>query len=126
MRNLSNFFLVAGVSVFCLGAAIAFRNLKFYRDSKVTTGRVVDYERHASRSAMHHPVVEYEASKNEKTIFKSAVASNVKRYAIGAQVPVRFTPADPRNAEINKGWIVWFDVPLCFVFAFVLLWLGAR
>jgi len=126
MRSLSNFFLICGLSLFCLGLALVFKRIKFYRNSKLATGRIVGYERHRTEFLSHHPVVEFTDSKNRRIEFKSNVASNNKRYEIGDRVPVRYLSSNPQTAEINKSWVIWFDVPLCFIFSIVLLWLGAR
>jgi hypothetical protein len=126
MELLSDFFLLCGVSLFCLGSAMTFQKIKFYRNSKITNGKVVDYERHERKHSCFHPIIEFNASKNNKIIFKSAVASNDKKYRIGEQVSIRYLTVNPQIAEINKTWTIWFDIPLCFIFCFVLLWVAFK
>lgn len=126
MSSLNNFFLVSGVGLLCLGLAMLYKRVNFVRKSKIGTGKVIDYERHELRYSKFYPVVAFNVSKNEEIIFKSAVASNTKKYKLGEEVSIRYLAENPQSAEINKTLIIWFEIPLCFVFCFVLLWLAFR
>ena len=124
MESLEDFFLFGGVSLFCLGSAMLYKQINFVRKSRIGMGKIVDYVKHETRRSCFHPVVEFSDSNNSKLTFKSSVASNNKRYKIGEKVSIRYVPEKPEIAEINKAWIIWFEIPLCFIFGFVLLWLA--
>ncbi|HQU85994.1 MAG TPA: DUF3592 domain-containing protein [Pyrinomonadaceae bacterium] len=120
-----NFLLFLGVSLFCFGCALAIYRLNFMLKSLIAEGKVVDYEQHPTERNCYHPVIEYLTETNKKVVFKSSVSQNKKPYKIGEKISVRYLKSDPKKAEINKKWIIWFEVPICFLFAFILIWLGA-
>jgi hypothetical protein len=89
----------------------AFRRTRTLRaTAPQTVGRIVDNEPHVYQSApysgirirLYRPVIEYTTHLGLRTV---AVCPNerLRRFTVGAQVPIRYDPDDPSYIEITQG-----------------------
>ncbi|MEL6328811.1 MAG: DUF3592 domain-containing protein [Planctomycetota bacterium] len=105
--------LVGALPNLALGIGFAIEELSWQRRSVATTGVVVEREtkRSDSGSTLYRPIFEFTDSEGETRRAQTAAYANTNSYAIAAEVPIRYDPADskdPTRARIATWFEQWF------------------
>ncbi len=96
-------YVLAGLAVvsLTLAAYLARNSLAFAGDTRETQGRVTGYVESASDTGPRYtPVVEFTDSSGVRREFRGQTNTSVRRFAVGAEVPVRYLQRDPNEARI--------------------------
>lgn len=113
------FLLLAGI--------ISYANTRAFIDrSVITTGTVVDMstEWDEDHDRVYYPIIEFETATGRRVSFKSNVGSGSPDEGMGEPVPVRYDPADPKNAGVNTFLGLWFGSIFLAIIGTVLSVLG--
>ncbi|GEM_PF-443592 len=114
-------------AAFCLwGAYAATVSWRLESAGEITTGYVTRLEESKTSEGyccVYTPVVEFDVN-GQTYSFESENASNQADYEIGSQVKVRYDPADPNTAQINKfseRWLFPIIIIPAMIFAALFL-----
>lgn len=101
--------LGAGLVLIGSGLYTRFQRRRFLRSAGRATGTVVDIVvKRARKGNARFPVIRFTGPAGEPVEFHSSFAGPPSTFTIGAQVPVRYDPAEPRRAEVDSFLALWF------------------
>ena len=110
-------FLLVGLGMIVAALVVALRTAQWIMRTQIASGTVVRTELSVDDEGgkAWYPVVEYATVAGAKVQFRSSVGSGSTAWKPGDAVQVRYDPADPQNAAIDR-WFYLFLVPLVLVF----------
>lgn len=73
---------------------------------------------------LFRPVLRFETQSGEAVEFTANLSMRPAAYRVGEQVELRYDPANPRQAVINRPLYLWFYVLLFVFFGLFLIGLG--
>lgn len=98
-----------------VGLLVFVQRVRFYTSGLKGTGTIVWEAERATdpgprkHATMRAPVIEVtDASTGATFQFRSSFSSTASTSTIGAQVPVRYMPGDPEQAEVDALLPMWF------------------
>ncbi|MFF3258840.1 DUF3592 domain-containing protein [Streptomyces sp. NPDC002932] len=116
--------LVSGCVAFCFGMYEAFVQYRLKRDGTRVSGRVVGHNTSTGPGGGgSFPVVEFLDAQGARHTFQSRT-SGIRRFRVGGEVPVRYSPADPDVARIDLLGRKIFEVALPLLLGAVFMTVG--
>lgn len=124
MRNIFGIILtllMSGLFLY-LGITGYVKKADLMQHSTKTIGYVKENIRHKNRkSTSYRPLIQFKTEDGETRTFESELSSNPPKYSVEQPVEIIYNPADPRNAEINNPWALWFSPTLLTAFGSIAL-----
>jgi hypothetical protein len=119
VRLIALLLLVVGLPFVCLGLYEVFEVQQMLSDFARVQGTVVDNtyittNDGGAESGAYYPVAEFTPLDGSPVRFTDGIGSLPPDYAVGAQVPVLYDPADVRSARIHSWKRLWF-APTLFI-----------
>lgn len=130
----------AGAGLLAAGTLVYLRQRAFLARSRTTSGTVVElltsrasgkYLLQRSPSGftiepkrLYRPVIRFTAPDGRAHDLTAPVASSPADLQIGETVTIRFDPADPSRARIDRPLYLWFAVGMLIFFGFFAIGMG--
>lgn len=102
-------FMLIGLGLIA-GACLSYRSTAAFLSTAVaTSGEVIGYERHNNSEGeiSYFPVIVFTAAHGDEIEFTASTGGSTRGYPIGATVPLRYDPALPYNAAIDRPSDLW-------------------
>jgi hypothetical protein len=100
---------LSGIIILVLASALYLRKKAKYEGWATTNGRLMGFkEEQGKHGKVYAPIVAFNDSSGQEVTFTSRLASNNKRFTIGDDVPVRYSPLDSSKAMINRTFDLYF------------------
>ena len=100
---------LSGFIILVLATALYLRKKSKYEGWATTNGKLTGFkEEQGNKSKMYAPIVAFNDSSGQEVVFTSRLASSNKRFNIGDDVPVRYSPLDSSQAMINRPFDLYF------------------
>lgn len=115
MRNILGIILTVlmGGLFLYLGITGYVKKAELVQHSTKTIGYVKENILHKSRKrSSYHPLIQFKTEDGQTRTFESDLSSNPPKYSVEQPVEIIYDSADPRNAEINNPWALWFSPTL--------------
>lgn len=132
--------LISGFGLLAAGIAVYFRQRAAIARSRTAEGTVVDMlsVRRGNTylvkrtptgitlepKRIHRPVVRFSPPEGGAYEIRASVASSPVPFRIGDAVTVRYDPADPAAAQIDRPLYLWFWVGMLVFFGFFSICMG--
>jgi hypothetical protein len=132
--------LLAGLGLLAAGIAVFFRQRAFLARSRTTSGTVVELlTSHRSGKyllkrtpsgftiepkRLYRPVIRFTAPDGHTQDVTAPVASHPAELKVGETVTIRFDPADPAQARIDRPLYLWFGTGMLIFFGFFAIGMG--
>lgn len=96
--------MIVGVGLMIAAAISAGFRLRWIRQTRVTAGQVVGVEKREDSEGgdWYVPTIEFTTDSGAKQVFTSSTGSGKGDWKTGQQVSIRYDPADPSKAAINR------------------------
>jgi hypothetical protein len=99
-----------------LASYLASQSLAFEDGARETQGRVIGYaETPSTGGTRYAPRVAFVAADGRQVEFRGQMIATLKRFEIGASVPVRYLANKPETARINLFADNWLGATIAFV-----------
>lgn len=105
----------AGSLAWLVAILVVVQRVRFYTRGLTGTGRIVGEAVSSTGPArqkhdtMHAPEVEVmDVTTGRPFRFRSSLSTTATHVTIGAEVPVRYRPGQPDQAEIDRPFAMWF------------------
>ena len=100
---------LSGVVILGLAYALYLRKKSKYEGWATTNGRLMGFKEDQGKyGKVYAPIVAFNDSSGQEVTFTSRLACSNKRFAIGDDVPVRYSPLDSSKAMINRTFDLYF------------------
>jgi Protein of unknown function (DUF3592) len=100
---------VSGIVILSLASALYLRKKSKYGDWAKTNGRLAGFkEGQGKYGKVFAPIVTFSDSSGQEVTFTSRLASSNKRFEVGDDVPVLYSPLDSSKAMINRTFDLYF------------------
>jgi hypothetical protein len=132
--------LFSGVLLLGLALLLYLRRRAFLSRSVLTQGEVTEVLRQRASGKyirtkteegyqllpkyLYRPVVRFTTRAGETVEFLANVATRPSDFQVGQQVALRYDPANPQQAVINRFIYVWFGVLMCAGFGVFFVAMG--
>jgi hypothetical protein len=117
--------LALGAVCLLLGAYLATKTLDFTDNAQRATGTVVRYvETKEGDKTIYRPMVRFTTTSGDIITFGGQLASDSKRFAIGAEVPVLYPFGQPTQARVSTFTDNWLGATLAAAIGIVALVAG--